>query len=264
MRNSSALLLSLPLLLGGALLWWAWPESAEAETRNALVAGLGAAPEEAVQPLDLPDAPTLDDLDALIGRDPVTPERVDLTGEEDVDSQPSRGPRSQGIGEFPAKPEPGVYDGPQIDEAYESGVPYFEAQQRQNEAGVWLLHGRWTAWHENGRVQESGWYEDHQESGDWKWWDENGQLIAEGTFIDGKREGIWNFWYEDGTRQMDARYSGGEGQGLWTLYFDNGSKCAEGQYVDGEISGYWTIWDEFGEVNYERTGTYEHGQRLSD
>ena len=165
---------------------------------------------------------------------------------------------------LPERPEPGEYEGELVRVTYDDGTPCFEAQQRQDSHGTWLLNGRWTSWHENGQVQEQGWYEDQREVGDWQWWDDNGQRIAAGQFVDGKREGDWAFWYSNGVRQIDAHYSDGLGTGYWTLYFDDGQKCAEGAFDGGEITGFWTIWDEFGAVNPERTGFYEHGVRVSD
>jgi antitoxin component YwqK of YwqJK toxin-antitoxin module len=164
----------------------------------------------------------------------------------------------------PARPEPGALEGPLAELFYDDGTLCFEAQQVRDESGSWVLDGRWTAWHENGVMQEQGAYEMHRETGRWQWWDDNGERIAVGDFDGGKREGKWIFWYTDGIRQLDAQYSGGKAIGFWTLYFEDGSKCAEGEYVDGEISGHWTVWDEFGAVNPERTGFYENGQKISE
>ena len=172
--------------------------------------------------------------------------------------------RDELFADSPAPPAPGEYDGELILELGEDGLPLFEAQQSQREDGVWVVDGRWTSWHENGQVREVGEYSMGAEVGDWSWFDDNGQRIAVGTFVDGQREGAWTFWYSGGTKQMDARYEGGQGAGNWVLYYEDGSPWAEGSYVDGEISGYWTIWDEFGAVNPERSGVYEHGERVSD
>ena len=163
----------------------------------------------------------------------------------------------------PPRPEPGHYETPFLQERHENGELYFEAQQAQDPGGLWLLHGRWTSWYENGQKQEEGWYDMNRETGQWQWWDENGQEVARGFFVRGEREGPWSFWYSNGVKQADANYRVGDGEGLWTLYFDDGQKNAEGQFIAGEIAGYWTIWDEFGEVNPERTGFYEAGELVS-
>ena len=201
-----------------------------------------------------PPAPFDSPADHLLSRESLNP------GER----EPASGGRDELFAGSPERPEPGALDGPLVKLAYDDGAPCFEAEQIQDFAGTWVLHGRWTSWFENGQVQEQGWYDQHREAGDWQWWDDNGQRIAQGTFQEGRREGAWTFWYSNGVKQMDARYAGGEGQGLWTLYYDDGQKWAEGQYVEGEISGFWTIWDEFGELNPERTGVYDKGKRISD
>jgi hypothetical protein len=183
-----------------------------------------------------------------------------------LDSRPAAAPpeRDELFSDSPAPPAPGDYDGELVLELNENGLPLFEAQQSQREDGVWVVDGRWTSWHDNGQVREVGEYSMGAEVGDWSWFEDNGQRVAVGTFVEGQREGAWTFWYSNGVKQMDARYEGGEGSGNWLLYYEDGSPWAEGSYVDGEISGYWTIWDEFGAVNPERSGVYEHGERVSD
>lgn len=174
------------------------------------------------------------------------------------------GDRDELFADSPQRPEPGAFDGPLVREFFADGAPCFEAEQVWDPEGIWVLHGQWTSWFENGQLQEQGYYDHHRETGDWQWWDDNGQQVAQGSFHEGQREGVWTFWYSNGIKQMDARYTSGQGQGLWTLYYDNGQKWAEGQYLEGEIAGYWTIWDEFGAINPERSGVYEKGKRISD
>jgi hypothetical protein len=165
---------------------------------------------------------------------------------------------------FVEQPEPGAYDGPIARETFPSGALLFEGQQRRREDGVWILDGAWTAWHENGQVQEQGSYRDHREHGLWEWWDENGIRIARGEYEDGARTGPWTYWYEDGTKQMDAFYADGVGEGHWVLYHENGLKCAEGDFEGGEIAGRWTIWDENGAIDVERSGWFEAGAKIAD
>ena len=197
--------------------------------------------------------------------DSSTAESRDLGGaRRDLAAPPEKGERDELFADSPARPEPGHYEVPFLQEFYEDGTLSFEAEQARNPNGVWLLHGLWTSWHENGQKLEQGRYDWNREDGLWQWWDENGQEIARGSFLQGKREGAWTFWYSSGAKQVDAYYVDGEGQGLWTTYYEDGGKNAQGHFVDGEISGYWTIWDEFGEVNGERTGHYEAGERVSD
>jgi antitoxin component YwqK of YwqJK toxin-antitoxin module len=163
----------------------------------------------------------------------------------------------------PPRPEPGRFETPFLQERHPDGELCFEAQQAKDPSGIWLLHGGWTSWYENGQIQEKGWYDMNRETGQWHWWDENGQEVARGSFVAGKRDGPWTFWYSNGVKQADANYADGKGMGLWTLYHDDGQKNAQGQFIDGEIAGYWKIWDEFGELNPERTGFYEAGELVS-
>jgi hypothetical protein len=161
------------------------------------------------------------------------------------------------------RPEPGEYEQPLIKETYGDNRPCFEAEQVQDEDGIWRLHGNWLSWYENGQLQERGQYENQLETGRWEWWHDNGFRAAFGQFEAGKRIGAWSLYYENGVKMADASYAEGAGQGPWILYYDDGSRWAQGNYIDGEIAGYWTIWDEFGEVNPERSGVYEAGARVS-
>lgn len=259
MNLSRILLLLLVLALGAAMFW-------ELPTEP-VVESLGPAVEPQVA-VDLAGRPELrqvsrEEGDALL---------ESLGGESGIgaeDSPPSGRRRALAeladrFDELPLPPEPGDYDGALVREFTADGRPLFEVEQSQREDGVWVADGSWTSWHENGQVLEVGQYAMGVETGDWSWFDDNGQRIAMGSFVDGEREGAWTFWYSGGVKQMDARYEGGQGAGNWALYYEDGSPWAEGRYADGEISGYWTIWDEFGAVNPERTGFYEHGQRVSD
>ncbi len=160
--------------------------------------------------------------------------------------------------------KPGAFDGEQIVDYFDDGQALFEAQQSLDENGTWVLDGRWTAWHENGQLHESGAYSMRKEVGLWEWWGTDGSQVARGSFDQGKREGPWTYWYPDGIKMVDANYREGKGEGLWTLFHENGMRKAQGEFLNGEISGYWTIWKENGEVNEERTGRYEGGERVSD
>ncbi len=257
MKQANLMLGALLLVLGGGgaclvLTRASSRASRPSLEREAQVASDGAA-----------EAPAPKTLEAALLESP--PWRDDARNSSDENQGRGEGlERDELFADSPSPPEPGTYDGEFIRDFYDNGNLLFEAQQTLRHDGIWVVDGLWTSWHENGQKQESGSYAKEVEVGDWKWWDENGQLIALGNFVEGKREGAWTFWYSNGIKQMDARYEGGVGSGNWTLYFDDGSRWAQGQYSDGEISGYWTIWDEFGEVNLERSGMYEHGVRVSD
>lgn len=243
-------LLSIPIaiLLVG---YWIWRDD------GSRIVGHGAAPLELERPL-APGATPSTERDQL----PVLP----LESGGTLDDPPAS-ERKAVVDELVAKaaprPEPGEYEQPLIKESYRNGSPSFEAEQVKGVGGIWRLHGKWLSWYENGQLQERGQYENHLETGQWEWWHENGLRAALGEFEAGKRIGDWTLYYENGVKMADANYAEGVGEGPWILYYDDGSKWAQGNYIDGEIAGYWTIWDEFGEVNPERTGVYEAGDRVS-
>jgi len=155
-----------------------------------------------------------------------------------------------------------VTSGPKLEAFYPNGQREFLGIQVEVEPGVWSREGAWTAWHDNGVIDEQGAYLGDVEDGPWEWWYPNGNLKATGTWALGKRVGEWKFWHEGGGLGTVGHYLDGQGHGLWTLYHENGLKWAEGVYSHGEISGFWTIWNEDGSVNEERTGTYEGGEKV--
>ena len=153
-----------------------------------------------------------------------------------------------------------VTSGPKLEAFYPNGQREFLGTQVETEPGVWSREGAWTAWHENGVIDEQGAYLGDVEDGPWRWWYPNGNLKAVGTWVEGKRVGEWRFWHESGGLGTVGNYLDGQGHGPWTLYHENGLKWAEGSYSHGEISGFWTVWNEDGSVNEERTGNYVGGE----
>lgn len=264
MQARTLALLSLALVLGGGVSWLLGGLEAPRAIAGLFLAGEEPAAGRELSWVELAERDAeLEDLEAEL--DALDSPFWREEASDEIHEGPEPEPRRDELFEdSPAPPEPGAYEGELVREYHESGHLLFEAEQSQREDGVWVVDGEWTSYHENGQVQESGAYAMGVEDGHWRWFDVDGQEIAQGRFEAGEREGAWTFWYSNGNKQMDARYAGGEGAGNWTLYYEDGSPWAAGQYVDGEISGAWTIWDESGEVNPERSGYYEHGERVSD
>ena len=187
------------------------------------------------------------------------PDLEEAQREPDVDLDASSSPSSP----FESTPrELPTVNGPELVAHYPNGQMEYLGTQVETEPGVWVREGGWTAWHDNGVIDELGAYTNDAEDGLWEWWYPNGNRKAIGHWVEGQRIGAWKFWHENGALLSLAHYEDGQGHGPWTLFHENGLKWAEGSYSRGEISGPWTIWHEDGSINEERTGTYAQGQKV--
>jgi hypothetical protein len=247
------------IVLAGAaglcgLAWWLVPGGRPGRGVRALE---GSAAEEVSEP-SLPAQPGFEPAGRVVqgGTTLLPPERDELEREPRLDSR-ERKPDPFGS---PPRRVP-VTSGPKLEAYYPNGQREFLGAQVEVEPGLWSREGAWTAWHENGVIDEQGAYLGDVEDGPWQWWYANGNLKAVGTWVEGKRVGEWRFWHESGGLGTVGHYLDGEGHGPWTLYHENGLKWAEGPYSHGEISGFWTVWNEDGSVNEERTGTYAGGEK---
>ena len=169
-----------------------------------------------------------------------------------------------------AEPEPepphpnagALHDGEVLEAWYEDGTLEFRGYQVRDEAGRWVRHGPWEAWHANGTLHEVGAYEDDEEIGVWQWFHENGARMATGEMVDGKRIGSWTYWHDNGNVWMNATYADGVANGPWTNYHEDGSLAAQGAFAGGELDGPWTVWTEDGAVDPDGTGTYVAGEKV--
>lgn len=94
---------------------------------------------------------------------------------------------------------------------YESGNIKFRYSRRMSQDGqMWIRHGLFVSYHENGTVASEGNYENGLEIGVWRDFHENGQLASEGSYVGGKEEGLWKFWSLDGSEEHTVTYKNGE------------------------------------------------------
>jgi antitoxin component YwqK of YwqJK toxin-antitoxin module len=69
-------------------------------------------------------------------------------------------------------------------------------------------------------------------------------------------------FYGDGQRKNATVYVEGVKDGPSEQWYSDGLKEWEGFYDGGFRSGAWTFWTEDGQVDLERSGRYEAGQRV--
>ena len=68
----------------------------------------------------------------------------------------------------------------------------------------WVRHGRFEAYHINGRLSSEGSFVHGVEQGEWRDYYPSGQLAARGMYEDGKEVGSWQFYDQDGSTVMGS------------------------------------------------------------
>ena len=71
-------------------------------------------------------------------------------------------------------------------------------------------------------------------------------------------------YFTNGQAKEMAEYEAGIREGRCTRYYEDGSLKAEGQFDEGRMSGAWVWRTPGGELDPERSGTYENGRRISN
>ena len=111
--------------------------------------------------------------------------------------------------------------------------------------------GLWTWWYENGQKKEEGNYENDNRTGTWTQWHDNGQKKQEGEFVNGDRQGIFTWWHDNGQVSVVAELIDNKHEDFRTYFHDNGKKKSEGDYIKGDKDGSWTFWHENGTTESE-------------
>ncbi len=70
-------------------------------------------------------------------------------------------------------------------------------------------------------------------------------------------------FHADGTRRNSTEYVDGQKHGLSEQWYRGGAREWQGQYTRGLRTGEWRFWSEAGELDAERSGVYEDGQRVA-
>lgn len=60
-----------------------------------------------------------------------------------------------------------------------------------------------TYYHENGKMQQQGYFKDGKLEGQWIAFDENGNKTSIGEYVDGQKTGKWFFWNNKSLNEVD-------------------------------------------------------------
>ncbi len=115
-----------------------------------------------------------------------------------------------------------------------------------------LRQGKWSDFHENGKILAEGLYENSVRVGEWKFYHENGALEQIGSYSKkGNSFGTWKWYYDDGTLRREETFVEGVPDGQMQEFDSKGGIMVKGEYSYGEPNGPWlsTVhgWREEGE-----------------
>lgn len=88
-----------------------------------------------------------------------------------------------------------------LEEFYDNGEERIEGFFRDGER-----HGRWTGWHDNGKLWTVADYRQGKLHGKQTVYYPDGKKFYEGRFEDGIRKGKWRFWNEQGVLENETVY----------------------------------------------------------
>jgi len=82
----------------------------------------------------------------------------------------------------------------------------------------------------NKQLQMEGEYKNNQRNGRWTYWHENGKIWSEGTFINGKSDGKRTTYFDNGKIRYVGFYKEDIRVGKWSFYDENGRLLREIDY----------------------------------
>ncbi len=70
-------------------------------------------------------------------------------------------------------------------------------------------------------------------------------------------------YYASGQLESKVEYEDGKRSGMAERWHTNGKKMSEGRYEGNRMVGEWRFWNADGSEDTQRSGTYEHGEKVA-
>lgn len=100
--------------------------------------------------------------------------------------------------------------------------------------------GEFKSYYPNGKLKNTGKYDNGFPDGFWVNYQENGNEAAKGNWKAGVQVGEWKHFNENGKLQLIINYDlQGNLHGNYFEYDDEGNLCIEGSYISGLMNGKW-------------------------
>ncbi|MGZ3883391.1 MAG: hypothetical protein ACXVPQ_06790 [Bacteroidia bacterium] len=107
-------------------------------------------------------------------------------------------------------------------------------------------HGKYVAYHPNGKVKRTAEYAYGKLTGELCNYDTEGILISKQHYADNKREGEEILYTNDGAKESTRTYKNGKLNGTLTWYFENGKPISDKYFVDGNADSTANYYGEDG------------------
>lgn len=118
--------------------------------------------------------------------------------------------------------------------------------------------GRWTTWHENGKISSESDFEASAMTYHAMYFP-NGTMRFKGTYSKGRLDGMVSAWYPSGTPQSETEFFQGQRHGKRTLWDQEGNVLYSSFYTAGQLDGPAIWWYNNGQ---KRWATYhKKGQK---
>lgn len=138
---------------------------------------------------------------------------------------------------------------------------YYESKKMEKRTG------KWTRWHENGRMSSIHHYHQDLLTSESKSWDQSGHLISSGQYEADERTGEWSYWYPNG--QMKSIVEFAEEKKYVHFWQANGEQIltkGEGKIIELHPNG--STFYEGSIKRYKRIGKWEvfysDGQKMEE
>ena len=115
-----------------------------------------------------------------------------------------------------------------IEETYPDGTTKRECVYLGKGEGRELL--RETTFYPSKQAQMAGTYKDNKRDGKWTYWHENGKVWSEGSFSRGKSDGKRTTYFENGKVRYEGFYKEDMRVGKWRFFDENGRMLQEVDY----------------------------------
>jgi len=131
-------------------------------------------------------------------------------------------------------------------------IDYYATGNKQMEAfsekaAEDVFDGLVTYYFENGNVQQTVNFKNHQLHGPRKDYYPSGRLKDHSIYVNGQRDGLWVSYHENAQKSETGNYKNDVRHGVWQEYHPNGKLKATGSYKKGKKVGEWTMYYYKGE-----------------
>ena len=92
--------------------------------------------------------------------------------------------------------------------------------------------GNIVAYHDNGKMEETGSLSSGVKVGTWLKYNDDGQKTGKGFYKDGLKHGEWKVWDNEGTLRLIMNYERGKRTGEWVFYDENGEVIKTKNYSE--------------------------------